>query len=144
MTLGERIIDLYYREYLEPFVLTALKVTMKTGFTSRPMSPEKERKFHRHNPEFKIIMKMPGLALRIIVADFGSFHPYVHKDNVDVTELIYILELLNGLAIWRRHCVGSYLARSVVPDLGSVKPQHFNDWVRWGGQKGYIDEDSIV
>ena len=135
MTLGEIIIDFYYWDYLEPFVSSAVDATQGSGFPSWPMSTSEEMSFHSLHPEFKTIMEMPGLALRIILSACGGFH---YEPDLDSPELICFLELLNGLAIWCRHRAGSYLAKSVVPDLGEVKTEHFNDWVAWAEQRGYI------
>ena len=111
-------------------------VSLDAGFTV--MSTVQEKSYYKRHPEFETIMRMPMLSIRIILSwcDPSSLIEYMKMENI--SQMMTLLEILKGLAVWCRH------RGHTIPEIGTFRPEHINDWISWGKQSGYICEDSSV
>lgn len=134
MTLGERITDFYYWNYVEPHVRTCILKTVKDGF--RPMPLTEEKKFY-NVPSFRITMAMPRLSMRIILRIAQSWK--YNEFNATLFEYIMgALYILEGLRVWCCH------RGEDIPPIGTDRRELMALWLDWGVQRGYIHEDYLV
>jgi hypothetical protein len=138
MTLGERITDFYYWDYVQPHVDKCIKRAAKDGF--RPMPLTEEKKFY-NDPAFRVTMAMPRLSIRIILQMMHREQGEYYYDNVTIIffeQVMTALYILEGLRAWCCH------RGEDIPMIGTDKKQRMAEWIEWGKQRGYIHDESLV
>lgn len=138
MTLGERITDFYYWDYVQPYVESCLKKIGADGF--RPMPLTEEKKFY-NVPVFRVTMTMPRLSIRIILKMMDQMKRAKHYDNsfsiVFFEHVMQALYVLEGLRAWCRH------RGEDIPMIGTDNKERMDRWLEWGKQRGYIHESLV-
>lgn len=134
LTLGEKIIDFYYFDDVQPYVLDCIRKSMEDGL-HRPMPLTEEKKVY-NVPEFRNTMIMPRLSIRIILRMIHQWEPRPDRDIFQL--LMNILYILEGLRAW---CC---FRGEDIPMIGTDKIDRVDEWIEWGKQRGYLHEKYLV